>query len=89
MLIERGDALLANGDVNAARLMYRRAAGSGSAEGAVAMGMTFDPKILSQVGVLGPQGDLQRAVSWYRRAADLGSADGRRLLQQFQGTGAK
>jgi TPR repeat protein len=89
MLIARGNALLASGDVTAARLMYSRAADSDSAEGAVAMGMTFDPKMLSQIGVLGPHADPQHAISWYQRAAALGSGEARRLLTRLQGGGDK
>jgi TPR repeat protein len=87
VLIARGEALLASGDVTAARLMYSRAADSDSAEGAIAMGMTFDPKVLSQIGVLGPQADPQHAISWYQRAAALGSSEARRLLIQLRGGG--
>jgi hypothetical protein len=83
MLIARGDALLGTGDITAARLMYGRAASSDSAEGAIAMGMTFDPRVLSQAGIVGWQADPGRAVSWYRRAAALGSENGRRRLQQL------
>ncbi len=89
VLIARGDALLSTGDVTAARLMYGRAAGSASAEGAVAMGMTFDPKVLSQYGVQGLQADPRQAAAGYQRAADLGSAEGLRLLRQLQDGGTK
>ena len=84
VLIARGDELLATGDVNAARLMYQRAATADSAEGAVAMGMTYDPRVLANIGVRGLVGDPQRAVTWYKRASDLGSPDGPRLIAQLQ-----
>ena len=42
-LIKRGKDLLDNGDLSAARLLFRRAAEAGSAEGALMLGSTFDP----------------------------------------------
>ena len=48
-LIKRGKDLLDNGDLSAARLLLRRAAEAGSAEGALMLGSTFD-RILSRRG---------------------------------------
>jgi TPR repeat protein len=83
-LVARGNALLATGDIAAARLMYARAAGSDSGEAAAAMGMTYDPRFLAQIGAKGIAPDPRQALVWYRRASDLGSADGARLLTQLQ-----
>ncbi len=84
MLIARGDALLATGDITAARLMYHRAADTQSMAGALAMGMTFDPKLLAQIGVQGLSADTQRAAIWYQRAVALGSSDAVELLRQLR-----
>ena len=89
ILISRGDALLATGDVTAARLMYRRAADTQSIAGALAMGMTFDPKVLAQIGVQGLSADTQLAALWYQRAATLGSSDAVRLLRQLRSDDVK
>jgi hypothetical protein len=86
ILIARGDALFRTGDVLAARLMYDRAAGSGSGLAAVAMGMTFDPLFLATIGVHAVAPDPKRAIIWYQRASDLGSAEGTRLLAQLRTT---
>ena len=82
-LLTRGNALLASGDVGAARLLFERAAGSNSAAAAVAMGMTYDPRTLAQIGARGIAPNPQTAIAWYRRASDLGSAEGERLLTQI------
>jgi TPR repeat protein len=83
ILLTRGNALLATGDVAAARLMYEHAARSYSGPAAIAMGMTYDPRFLAQIGAQGIAPDPQRAAIWYRHAADLGSAEGAQLLAQL------
>ncbi len=89
VLIVRGDALLSAGDITAARLMYRRAADAQSVAGVVAMGMTYDPKVLAQIGVRGLPADTQTAEMWYQRAAVLGSSAAVRLLRQLHGEEAQ
>jgi hypothetical protein len=89
VLITRGDELLSTGDVTAARLMYGRAAAAASADGAAAMGMTFDPTILPRFGVRGLEADRQQATIWYQRAADLGSSEARQLLKQLRDAAAE
>jgi len=73
-LINRGKDLLANGDLAAARLLLRRAAEAGSAEGALMLGTTFDPVELQRLGAIGARPDLAKARQWYQRAAELGSS---------------
>jgi hypothetical protein len=84
VLLARGDALLATGDIVAARLMYERVAESNSATAAVALGMTYDPRFLAQIGVRGIAADPQRATIWYRRASALGSIVATRLLTRLE-----
>lgn len=73
-LIQRGKDYLANGDLSSARLLLRRAADGGSAEGALALGATFDPLVLRRLAAIGAEPDVERARKWYRRAAELGSS---------------
>ena len=82
-LLTRGNALLASGDVGAARLLYERAAGSNSGAAAAAMGKTYDPRFLAQIGAQGIAPNPQTAIAWYRRASDLGNAEAARLLTQL------
>jgi TPR repeat protein len=79
-LVKRGKDLLANGDFAAARLLLRRAAEAGSAEGALTLGTTFDPVVLQRLGAIGAAADLARARQWYQRAAELGSRDASQQL---------
>lgn len=74
ILIKRGKDLLADGDLAAARLLLRRAAEAGSAEGALTLGTTFDPAVLQRLGAIGATPDLAKARQWYQRAAELGSS---------------
>jgi TPR repeat protein len=79
-LLARGHTLLAAGDVVSARLLYERAATSGSAAAAIAAGMTHDPRFLIELGTQGTVADPQAAARWYRRAAALGDNRAGQLL---------
>jgi hypothetical protein len=78
-LINRGNALLDLGDLASARLFYQLAAGRGSPEGAMLMGMTFDPVYFARTGIQGTQPRIQDALHWYDQAIVMGSrpAEGR------------
>jgi len=80
-LIKRADDFLAIGDIAAARLVLRRAAGAGNAKAALALGMTYDPAVLEEQGVLGLAPDVAQARVWYERALHLGSVEARRRLE--------
>jgi hypothetical protein len=86
-LIARGQTYLANGDVASARLVFRRAAKTGDAQAALALGGTFDPLVLRSLGVIGVAADAAQARSWYEKAAELGSQEApHRINQLAQGT---
>jgi hypothetical protein len=72
VLLERGDRLLALGDIASARLLYETAAAGGSARGALLAGRTLDPAYLRSLGTRGVAGDPARAADWYEKAAKLG-----------------
>lgn len=72
-LIQRGRIYLNNGDLASARLLLRRAADGGSAEAALTLGATFDPRVIGGLAAAGAEPDTARARKWYQRAADLGS----------------
>jgi hypothetical protein len=71
-LVRNGDRLLNRGDVMAARALYEKAAAMGSAQAALALGATYDPRRLWSLGVFGTVGNKERARQWYQRAAELG-----------------
>ena len=72
-----------DGDVTAARLAFRRAAESGDAQASLALGGTFDPLVLKNLGAVGVAPDPAQARSWYQKAAELGSLDASQRLNQL------
>ncbi|WP_158043346.1 ATP-binding protein [Skermanella pratensis] len=82
-LLDRGDRLMALGDIASARLLFETAASQGSGRGALAVGRTLDPAYLGSIGVRGVAGDPERAATWYRRAADLGETSAAALLESL------
>ncbi len=72
-LVKRGQDLLKNGDLASARLLLQRAAESGSASAALALGSSYDPFMIQRLGVVGINPDTARAREWYQRALALGS----------------
>jgi hypothetical protein len=86
-LIRRGQDYLRIGDIAAARLVLRRAANAGNPQAALALGATFDPLVLADLGVLGFPSDLTQARSWYDKAARLGSAEALRRIEALAHAG--
>ncbi|MEP3275819.1 MAG: hypothetical protein ABJN26_21250 [Stappiaceae bacterium] len=82
-LFKRGEQMLEAGDIASARAFFERLANSGVAEGALAMGNTFDPNYLRTLNVMGLKGDIAKARQWYEYAAKLGSPQGAQLLEQL------
>jgi TPR repeat protein len=82
-LLKRADALIASGDVAAARLVLRRAADAGDAGGAMTLAGTYDPAILGKLGVHGVVPDVAMARSWYEKAKKFGSAEAPQRLKML------
>jgi hypothetical protein len=83
LLMQQGEQFVASGDLAAARLVYRRAAESGNAAAALALGATFDPGVLAKIGVRGMGADIEKARSWYEMAKEFGSPDAPRRLEML------
>ena len=83
-LVERGDEHMEVGKIASARLLYRSAAESGWAAGALALAATYDSIELSRSKVIGGiQPDFALAKEWYEKAKQLGSPEAERYLQQL------
>ncbi|MEW6438482.1 MAG: hypothetical protein AB1508_15085 [Pseudomonadota bacterium] len=67
-----------------ARLFFRRVAEAGWAEGAQAMGETYDPAEFQKLGVHGLTPDAALAQKWYDRAKALEKAGGAQAAAQSQ-----
>jgi type II secretory pathway predicted ATPase ExeA len=83
VMLQRGDELLADGDVFSARQFYQRAAIGGNAAALCGVGKSFDPLVLRNIGVLGVAGDAATAVLWYRKAAEAGSEEASLRLKRL------
>jgi len=73
LLVQRGDELLAAGDIYSARQFYERAAQAGDPAAQCGLGKSYDPVYLRQLGARGVAGDAATAAGWYRRAAAAGN----------------
>jgi hypothetical protein len=82
-LLRRADALIASGDVAAARLALRRAADAGDPRAAMMLGETYDPALLEKLSVHGTVPDVAMARSWYERARKFGSAEALQRLEML------
>jgi len=83
LLLQRGEELIAQGDIAAARLMLTRAAEAGEARAALTLGATYDAAMLRKLGVRGVAADTVMARAWYEKAAEYGSGEATRRLEQF------
>ena len=81
LLLTQGEQFVNTGDLVTARLLFRRAAEAGDADGALSLGATYDPGVLAKLGVRGIAPDIEQARSWYEKARDLGSAEAPRRLK--------
>ena len=79
--LKRGDALIASGDLAAARLVLRRAADAGDARAAMTLAETYDPAILEKLGVHGVVPDLAMARGWYEKAKRFGATEATQRLE--------
>lgn len=81
--VARGNELLSDGDVAAARLYYQRAVDAGLHEGALALAASYDPIELGRLGVKGLQPDANLARKWYERAKELGAPEAEERLKRL------
>jgi TPR repeat protein len=75
VLIGRGEMLLSEGDVGAARNLLQRGAEARDARAALALGATYDPIMLAILQAPGVAADLSLARDWYKKASEFGSRE--------------
>jgi hypothetical protein len=81
--VRRGQALTASGQILAARFVLKEAADANSAEAALALGMTYDPTELNNLGVRNVLPEPDAARRWYQKAKDLGSTEAQGRLEKL------
>jgi len=82
-LVARGKELLRNGDFSSARLILQRAAEAHDAEAALTLGATYDPIILTRLGIRSQVADVELAVTWYQKAEGFGSTEASSRLKML------
>ncbi len=80
VLVKQGQQFVAAGDFVTARLVFQRAAEAGNAAAALALGASYDPVVLSRLGVRGVDADVGKARTWYQKAKEFGAPDADRRL---------
>lgn len=83
-LYAKGKELLGQGNIQPARMLFRRAADAGLAESALALGGTYDPVELSKLRVIGLQPDIAAARQWYDKARQLGAPEAAERLRRLE-----
>jgi hypothetical protein len=81
--VQRGQVELSDGNVAAARLLFRRAADMAYPPGTLALAATYDPAELARIGAFTIQGDVAEARRWYEKAIALGSTEADGLLKRL------
>ncbi len=81
----KGKELLDQGNIQPARMLFRRAAEQGLAESAMALGSTYDPDELAKMKVMGLQPDIAAARRWYDTARKLGATEATARLRRLEG----
>ncbi len=84
LYMQKGEDNMKTGNLNLARAFFTQAAEEGWAEGALALGATFDPVELANMRLLGGiRPDPEAAKRWYETAAKLGSKQATSRLQRL------
>ncbi len=78
---DRAEGLMSNGDLPAARLLLQWLAEAHDARAAFALGATYDPIVIKQLGSIGAVADVAAARNWYQKARDWGSSDASKHLE--------
>jgi hypothetical protein len=74
-LVSRGKGLLRDGDFSSARLILQRAADAGDADAALTLGSSYDPIILTRLGLRSQVANVDLARTWYEKAQEFGSTE--------------
>ena len=84
IMVQRGEQLLAAGDIVSARQFFERVAPTGNVAAAYRLAETYDPVFLKEIGVRGVLGQPAVAIAWYQRAVTGGSTKAVERLHRLQ-----
>jgi TPR repeat protein len=83
-LLSRGTSFLDAGDLISARSFFKMAAGKGSGEAAMLVGVTFDPGYMELRNVVGLRPDPEQAAAWYSRAVEMNNTEAESRLEALR-----
>jgi TPR repeat protein len=83
-LLARGTSYLEAGDLISARGFFKMAAGEGSGEAAMLVGVTYDPGYMELRNVVGLRPDAEQAAAWYLRAVEMNIPEAESRLQALK-----
>ena len=84
-LVRRADALLASGEIEAARALLQRAAELGSGPAALKLGFSYDRSQKTPVSFADSRTNPALAKAWYERALALGTQEAASYLPSASG----
>jgi hypothetical protein len=84
LMVKRGTEHMANGNITAARMMFKPAAEAGDPLAAFELAETYDPLVLRKLNAEGGvTADVSLAQNWYQKAKVLGSAAAPERLERL------
>lgn len=83
-LLARGTSFLEDGDLVSARSFFKLAAGRGSGDAAMLVGMTYDPAYLEVANVVGLRPNPEQATAWYLKAIEMDNEEAESRLRTLK-----
>jgi hypothetical protein len=83
-LLARASALLAQGDIGAARIVLERAIEMGSLQASFSLAETYDPLTLAKWGTYATRGDAARAQDLYAKAEAAGIKEAKARIEALR-----
>src|SRR6185312_9564556 len=83
-LLARASALIAQGNIGAARIVLERAIEMGSVQASFSLAETYDPLILAKWGTLGTRSDAVRAQDLYAKAGGAGIKEAKARIEALR-----
>lgn len=82
--VDQGEVQIDNGNLQGARILFKRAAANGSARAAMLLGGSYDPSLIAAYKTaIPPKADVAEARRWYQRAIELGGSRANQALKQL------
>jgi hypothetical protein len=82
--VDQGEVQIDNGNLQGARILFKRAAANGSARAAMLLGGSYDPSLIAAYKTaIPPKADIAEARRWYQRAIELGGSRANQALKQL------